>query len=345
MYFHTTKYYSYLMKILIFTICISLHFCSFSQYLRSFQAELSRCDVSTIRFRDAGLVDEYLLWSPDGNWIGFYDQNGWKKQNIQDIRLNTADWLGMVIGINTSEVYDSITPSEIIDFKAHTVYGPREVNTKSGTKIQLRQVGFSTQFVLKKTDEDEKIVWQTGGDNCHSLSLSPDEKYVAYISELNGIMIYCLVHDSLSKTTLLMNQAINFYNEANYKKAENCINECVNTSGHTAETYFLKAIIEMVKKDEKEAIENLNLAIQINDSIPDIHFALGQIYDKLKKYELSIQAYTKYTELTTNSLYGYYTIAEIYVKLKDYENACFFFREALKRHSIRAQEQIDIYCK
>lgn len=334
------------MKILIFTICISLHFCSFSQYLRSFQAELSRCDVSTILFRQTNSVEEYLLWSPDGNWIGFYESGRWKKQNINDVSLNTADWLGMVIGMNVSEVYDSISQNEIIDFKAKTVYGPREVITKSGTKIQLRQVGLSTQFVLNKTADSEKILWQTSMENCHSLSLSPDEKYVAYISESNGIMIYCLVQDILPKSTLLMNQAYNYCYQANYAKATKFIDKSTNISGHTPESYLLKATIELASNNNEElAINYINKAIEINNKIPQLYFSLGQIYERAKKYELSIQAYTKYTELTSSSLYGYYSIAGIYVKLKDYENACFFFREALKRHSIRAQEQIDIYCK
>ncbi len=36
------------------------------------------------------------------------------------------------------------------------------------------------------------ILWKTGLENCHSLALSPDETLVAFLCELNGLVVFAV---------------------------------------------------------------------------------------------------------------------------------------------------------
>ena len=47
-------------------------------------------------------------------------------------------------------------------------------------------------FRIQQQGQGARTLFQTGGENCHSLSLSPDERLMAFICELNGLFVYRL---------------------------------------------------------------------------------------------------------------------------------------------------------
>jgi hypothetical protein len=60
--------------------------------------------------------------------------------------------------------------------------------TKSGIKVQLSQSGISTSFVLSK-GRRRRTLWASDMENCYAPVFSPNERYVAFICELNGVFV------------------------------------------------------------------------------------------------------------------------------------------------------------
>ena len=63
------------------------------------------------------------------------------------------------------------------------------METRGGTRIELRQQDLGTQFVITPKGSKSEVLWTTDLENCHGLALSPDDKYVAFVCELNGVIV------------------------------------------------------------------------------------------------------------------------------------------------------------
>lgn len=158
---------------------------------RSLNSEMTRLKTETVLIAQSQAIDEYPLWSPNSDYIACNIEEKWYKFRLTDIDLVEAKWRGQTIGIiTTKDAYTLLTENEQKQFDKVSKFNPREVSTKNETKIELRETGdISVSLIVTKKGEKQKILWTSGGENCHSLVLSPNEKYVAYLCELNGLLI------------------------------------------------------------------------------------------------------------------------------------------------------------
>jgi len=157
---------------------------------KNLASEMDRLKVETVLIVNSQAIDEYPLWSPNSNSIACNIQGKWYKFRLTNIELGDAQWRGQTIGvISTKKAYSELTDKEQKEFEAVSKFNAREVTTKDKTKIELRANGMSISLILTKDGGSEKILWTSGGENCHSLILSPNEKYVAYLCELNGLLV------------------------------------------------------------------------------------------------------------------------------------------------------------
>jgi hypothetical protein len=83
----------------------------------------------------------------------------------------------------------SISKEEVRTWEKTASAGPRKVIAKDGTKAELLSDGLGTRFVISRKGADPETLWKTSMENCHSLALSPDGRQVAYICELNGVVV------------------------------------------------------------------------------------------------------------------------------------------------------------
>src|SRR5690606_23738368 len=114
----------------------------------------------------------------------------WYKFRLTNIELAEAMWRGQVIGVLiTEDAYSEMTDTEQMEFERVSKFNPREVTTKKGAKIELKQIGMSVSLIVTEKGETSKTLWTSSGENCHSLVLSPDEKYLAYLCETNGLLV------------------------------------------------------------------------------------------------------------------------------------------------------------
>lgn len=162
-----------------------------AQEPQSLDKELKRFNTESALIIPAEGVDEYPLWSPQGDYIAANIQGKWYKVNLNRILLEDGTWRGKrKIGVTKDESFVSnATEKEVEEWKKVSKLNPREVLTKSGIKIELKAQVMSTSLIVTKKSQKPNKLWSTDMENCHSLVLSPDEQYVAFIAELNGVVI------------------------------------------------------------------------------------------------------------------------------------------------------------
>ncbi len=75
-------------------------------------------------------------------------------------------------------------------FEKVSKFNSRKVTTRNGTIIELRETeNLSVSLIVTKRDNSSKLLWTSCGENSHSLVLSPNNKLVAYLCELNGLFV------------------------------------------------------------------------------------------------------------------------------------------------------------
>lgn len=158
---------------------------------KNLESEMLRLKINTALIVESQAIDEYPLWSPESDFIACNVMGKWYKVSLTNIELAEATWHGKTIGIvSDADPATSLTDSEKSSFEKVSVFNAREVTTSDGTKIELKENNdFSISLIITKKGKKSNKLWTSGGENCHSLVLSPDEKYVAYLCEMNGLFI------------------------------------------------------------------------------------------------------------------------------------------------------------
>lgn len=157
---------------------------------KTLSSEMSRLKTETVLIVESQAIDEYPLWSPNSDFIACNIEGKWYKFRLTDIEFTEAKWRDQVIGVlRTPDAYSELSKDDQTKFKKVSKYYPREAITKDGTKIELTMENLRVALIVTKKGESPKMLWRSGGENCHSLVLSPDENYVAYLCELNGLLI------------------------------------------------------------------------------------------------------------------------------------------------------------
>lgn len=157
---------------------------------KDLNSEMTRLKTETVLIVQSQAIDEYPLWSPNSDFIACNIEGKWYKFRLTNIDLADAKWRGQTIGVlTTKDAYSELTSKEQSEFEKVSNFNPREVKTKNGTEVELKMDGMTVSLIVTKKGEKAKKLWTSGGENCHSLVLSPDEKYVAYLCEMNGLLV------------------------------------------------------------------------------------------------------------------------------------------------------------
>ena len=157
---------------------------------KNLNSEMTRLKTETVLIVQSQAIDEYPIWSPNSDFVACNIEGKWYKFRLTNIELADAKWRGQTIGIlTTKDAYSELTTNEQKEFEKASKFKPREVTTAKGTKVELKMEGMAVSLIITKKGEKAKKLWTSGGENCHSLVLSPDENYVAYLCEMNGLLI------------------------------------------------------------------------------------------------------------------------------------------------------------
>src|SRR6266550_561603 len=144
-------------------------------------SEMRRLGVRSALVLRSQAVDEQPLWSPQGDAIAVNVEGNWKRVDLRSVKLVEGAWHGKErIGVSETPTLAPIEASEVKAWARSNRTGVRKVVAKDGTSIELRQDDLSTRFVITKKGAAPETLWTSGMETCHSLALSPDERYVAF---------------------------------------------------------------------------------------------------------------------------------------------------------------------
>lgn len=175
----------------IFTLFFLHAFAQDNNKIKNLESELNRLNTPTVLIVPSMHVTDYAIWSPDLKYLGYSIRDKWYKVRLTDIKLAEGKWHNIQIGVLRSENTDTIlTEEERKGYVKVAKIGRKEITTKDSIKIELKEMGdLSTGLIITEKGKESKIIWKSGGENCYALSLSPDEKYIAYVCELNGVFV------------------------------------------------------------------------------------------------------------------------------------------------------------
>lgn len=163
-----------------------------AQQLQSLDKELNRIGTETALIMPAQDVQEYPLWSPQGDSVAVNIQGAWQKIDLSLISLKPSSWpAGQRIGVINSSSISGAAREEIGLWRKGSRLNPQRVTTKSGTRVEFKldDLRATTSMVITARGKKPLVLWTGAMENCHSLVLSPDESYVAFISEMTGLLV------------------------------------------------------------------------------------------------------------------------------------------------------------
>ncbi len=157
----------------------------------SLEEEMVRIGVKSALVIPSQAIDGHPVWSPASDAIAAEIAGQWVKVNLHSIVLEKGTWHGKesVGVVKHPPNKESVAESVVRRWDKNLVSGDRRVVMRNGTSIELRQEGLSTALVLTRPDGTTDTIWKTNLESCHSLALSPEERYVAYVCEMNGVII------------------------------------------------------------------------------------------------------------------------------------------------------------
>lgn len=159
---------------------------------RSLAEEMARLKVSTALVIPSGRIAQLPVWSPDSDRLAGMVGNRWYMVNLRQIVLNGFDWKTQKAGQVSVKESVALAPGVEIERwqKAQAALQENRlaVSTKNGVKLELRKEGANTSFITTKIGQNPRVIW-TVEEKCEGLTLSPDEKYVAFVGETSGILI------------------------------------------------------------------------------------------------------------------------------------------------------------
>ena len=129
-------------------------------------------------------IDEMPLWSVGNKYLAVNIKGDWFAFDLQYAKFQKTKMDGMKVGIlKNLEIIDALSDELIPELKESTNFDIRKLELKSGKKIAIESDLFASTLYINGND-----LMKLKG-NCHSLSVSSDEKYLAFISELNGLIV------------------------------------------------------------------------------------------------------------------------------------------------------------
>jgi hypothetical protein len=159
---------------------------------KSLDEEMTRLKVSTALVLPSERIVHLPVWSPESDQIASMVGKRWYRVNLKQVALTEFDWKNQKVG--QVSIKESVALASTIEMRrwqqalASLQENQKIVTTKNGLKLELRKEGTITSFIATKTAQKPRIIWSVE-ETCEALTLSPDEKYVAFVGETSGVFI------------------------------------------------------------------------------------------------------------------------------------------------------------
>ena len=154
---------------------------------KSLKEKLVKFDNNTAIMFHRQDIDEMPLWSENSDYLGCNVSGDWVVFDLHKARFKKTDLGRYRVGILANlNVISFITDELVAELKESTNYDMRSITLPNSKTVQVKSDIYKSELIL-----NDKVIMTLSG-NCHSLSASLDGKYLAFISELDGLIVMSL---------------------------------------------------------------------------------------------------------------------------------------------------------
>lgn len=158
--------------------------------LTALEREMQRLGVRSALVVRSQAVDEQPFWSPNGDALAVNVEGAWKRLDLESPGLAEGTWHGKeAIGVLAAPSLRPVPEAEARAWSKSGKTGPLRVVTENGTRIEIEPKDLGSRFVISRKGARPETLWATSLESCHGLSLSPDQRLVAFVCELNGVIV------------------------------------------------------------------------------------------------------------------------------------------------------------
>lgn len=331
------------MKKLITVLFLLISCLTFSQTPRPLISEFQRLkvDVGIIWSPGNPKIENKIMWSNDSKHIFFKEGFKYLKKNLEEVFFYEGSWTGMDVGVSTSCDADFMTDKEIETFKKYDYAYPHHIKTASGAKIGIGQDGRTIDyyFAVTKQNDKKKVLWIKEEINC--LSLSPDEKFIAFLTRYNGLVVFYL-DGYLGKTPDLtnefktLNKAINtLFQRQNGKKAKKIFSSLVDKDSKLSEAYIYRAYLTL-NDDLDAALKYMRKAIDLEPHRTDYFLKIAETYQMNNNSSVAEEFFKKFVKARPTDAFGYLALIDFYIKAGNKKEAQINYELAKKYMTSRS---------
>jgi len=163
----------------------------FAQGADNLTSEMKRLRVHTALLVHSQAVDEFPVWSPDSLYLGVNIQGKWFKLDLSKVHLLEATWHGDRLGaVENDKDLESMTEKKALEWSKTSKHGRTYVTGKSGLRAEFEDSmkDLSTALVLSRGAQ-RTVVFKSDIESCGAPTFSPNDEYLAYICETNGVLV------------------------------------------------------------------------------------------------------------------------------------------------------------
>ncbi len=155
------------------------------------ESEMKHLGVRSALVVPGASFEEHPVWSPDGRHLAFRSRKRWRWVALAPVRLVAATPTGSEsIGrVEPNLVTSSVDERIVKEWEKQGTSGDRKAIGHDGTTVELEKADSETALVVTKPNAPPETVWSGKLEGCHSPSLSPNQRLVAYICEQHGLIV------------------------------------------------------------------------------------------------------------------------------------------------------------
>ena len=137
-------------------------------------------------------IDDSPVWSPDGRLLAINLDQKWSALNVESVALRMGTWhdRNTIAVANPLPALREVSGTEVGTWQKTARFDLHRLTTKTGVTIELAPEDLGTVFRVTSKGLEPDVLWKTSLESCHSLALSPDEALVAFLCELNGLVVF-----------------------------------------------------------------------------------------------------------------------------------------------------------
>jgi hypothetical protein len=151
--------------------------------------EMKRMKVQAAIMLPSRHLEGRPVWSPDSRYVAAKALNIWLTADLDAAVLVPANWYGVAIGATKAPDYDPPVAFSEIEKWSRGKTMVSDVVTAGRVRIELKQNNPGTSLVIREGQKPPNVIWTTDQEQCSALEISPNSQLVAFLCEMNGLMV------------------------------------------------------------------------------------------------------------------------------------------------------------